>query len=150
MADYYKFIIGLADSTSTPSTPVLDETDYHEYSINPDALDGSWQGGVMSTTISGNPRVSTTQVPKSSISLNWPKISANTKRAINDYYFLLNTKLILIDDQRYMYEVVVVPNSYKFSRRRSTKSEAESYSCQLQMMLLGAGTQISEAAREAL
>ena len=150
MADYYKFIVGLAAAASTKDSPILDEDDYYEFFINPETWDGSYQGGVLSTTISGAPRVSTTQLPTDAITIRWPYLTATVKRTKCDYYFLLNKKLILIDDQRYMMEVVVNPGSYVYSRRRSIKGEPESYQVQVQLIVCGIKSQISVPAREAL
>lgn len=150
MAAFYRFIIGTASTTSTPDSPKIHATDFYEFAINPVSWDGSYNGGTLVTTISGSPRVSTTQVPKDTINISWPKLTSTAKRTYCDYYFLMNKKLILIDDQRYMYEVVVAPSSYKYARRRSTNSEVESYTVKVMLILTGGGIRISESARESM
>jgi len=131
-----KFQIGKADSSSTPSSPVIDSGDYYVFTINPRTWEGSWDGGVMLHTISGKPRVSTTQLPDEVITLDWQKVTATEKKDECDYYFLLNEKLVLIDDQSVAREVVVVPGSYRASRRRSVYGELESYTVQVQLRIL--------------
>ena len=140
---FRKFAIGAAQSSSEATDPVISTTDFHLFTINPASMNQQHTRGQLVRVLSGAPRVTTTQTPVEQFSLRWQKISSATKQDEMDDYFLRSTKLVFINDQNYAWEVIVVPNSYKANRRRSSKSDVETYECEVTLMSLGSGKQLT-------
>lgn len=140
---FRRFAVGAATSASTPTSPVIDTSDYYVFSVNPSVMDGQHAGGQLITTLAGAPRVTTTQTPLETFALRWQKISSTAKKDETDDYFNRNTKLVLINDQNYAWEVVIVPGSYRANRRRSVAGTAESYTCEVSIYTLGGGKQLT-------
>lgn len=130
-----KFQLGRPASNSTPATPVMGGPSM-TFTINPNTWEETLSGGSMKQVISGNPRLSTTQIPKRMFTINWMKLSELEKQAL-DGYISLCTTLVLKDDTGTYYEVVTVPGSYRSGRRRSIKDELVSWTASVQFMILG-------------
>lgn len=134
---YSKFKIGLPSSSSTPQTPVLSTTpsDYIQFDINPRSWEEDLQGGNMTTTLSGNPKVSTTRVGNKHVSLNFQKMSDSKKESLSNF-INQNTTLVVVDDSGNTFEIVVVPGSFRCSRKRSTFFEQVSWEVNIQVVVL--------------
>lgn len=142
---FRRMAVGSADSSSATNDPVISTTDNHVFTINPTVMNQQFVGGQLVRTLSGSPRVTTTQTPLETFALRWSKIPATTKKDELDRYFNRNTKLVFINDQNYAWEVIVVPGSYRANRRRSTKDEPESYDCEITLSSLGEGKQLTDS-----
>ena len=132
---FYKFKFGTASSSSTPSVPAFGSFTF-TCTINPREQENTTEGGTVVTPLMGLPRVSTLNLPLERVSFYWQKVSASEKNTSMDYYFNLNQKLVMRNDQNDMFEILVIPGSYRTRRRRSTKAEQESYEVEISFMIL--------------